>query len=106
MDAELNATPHLHKGRSRFGASVDRWQEIEYFPGSIRIYTGAVDAGTGARQGNRDGGFGLRIFDGITPETEFTMHSSGRRLTASMWPTQKPQTRSMNRSTPHFRKTN
>ena len=56
------------------GASVDRWQEIEYFPGLIRIYTGAVDAGTGAQQGNRDGGFGLRIFDGITPETESTMH--------------------------------
>lgn len=56
------------------GERVDRWQEIEYFPGLIRIYTGAVNVGVGAQQGCRDGGFGLRIFDGITPETENSMH--------------------------------
>lgn len=56
------------------GDRVDRWQEIEYFHGLIRIYTGAVNAGTGAQQGHRDGGFGLRIFDGITPQSEQTMH--------------------------------
>lgn len=56
------------------GERVDRWQEIEYFPGLIRIYTGAVDVGRGAQQGHRDGGFGLRIFDGITPETGSSMH--------------------------------
>ncbi|CAN5598418.1 aromatic ring-hydroxylating dioxygenase subunit alpha [soil metagenome] len=56
------------------GERVDRWQEIEYFPGLIRIYTGAVDVGVGAQQGHRDGGFALRIFDGITPETENSMH--------------------------------
>ncbi|MGH8634463.1 MAG: aromatic ring-hydroxylating dioxygenase subunit alpha, partial [Burkholderiales bacterium] len=56
------------------GERVDRWQEIEYFHGLIRIYTGAVNAGTGAQQGKRDGGFALRVFDGITPETEHSMH--------------------------------
>jgi vanillate O-demethylase monooxygenase subunit len=56
------------------GERVDRWQEIEYFHGLIRIFTGAVNVGNGAQQGNRDGGFGLRIFDGITPETDTSMH--------------------------------
>lgn len=53
---------------------VDRWQEIDYSHGLIRIFAGAVDAGTGAQQGNRSGGVGIRIFDGITPETDTTMH--------------------------------
>jgi vanillate O-demethylase monooxygenase subunit len=36
-------------------------------------WSGAVDAGTGARElGNRKGGFSLRIFHGLTPETENT----------------------------------
>lgn len=72
----LNSTPPPTYTRSvpALGDKVDRWQEIEYFPGLIRIYTGAVNVGAGAQEGNRDGGFGLRIFDGITPETESTMH--------------------------------
>lgn len=72
----LNSAPPPTYTRAvpSLGERVDRWQEIEYFPGLIRIYTGAVDVGVGAQQGNRDGGFGLRIFDGITPETESSMH--------------------------------
>ena len=72
----LNSVPPPTYTRSvpTLGERVDRWQEIEYFPGLIRIYTGAVNVGTGAQQGRREGGFGLRIFDGITPETETSMH--------------------------------
>jgi phenylpropionate dioxygenase-like ring-hydroxylating dioxygenase large terminal subunit len=66
--------PTYTKSVPTLGDRVDRWQEIEYFHGLIRIYTGAVNVGQGAQQGHRDGGFGLRIFDGITPETETTMH--------------------------------
>jgi phenylpropionate dioxygenase-like ring-hydroxylating dioxygenase large terminal subunit len=66
--------PTYTKAVATLGDKVDRWQEIEYFHGLIRIYTGAVNVGQGAQQRHRDGGFGLRIFDGITPETATTMH--------------------------------
>ncbi len=50
---------------------VDRWQEFELFvPGSIVQWSGATDSGTGAPEGKRDGGFSLRLFHGITPETD------------------------------------
>jgi vanillate O-demethylase monooxygenase subunit len=55
-----------------FKGRVDRWQETEAWPGVMHIYTGATDAGTGAYEGKRDGGFGLRLFEGLTPETETT----------------------------------
>jgi phenylpropionate dioxygenase-like ring-hydroxylating dioxygenase large terminal subunit len=53
-----------------FKGRVDRWQETESWPGVMHIYTGATDAGTGAYEGKREGGFGLRLFEGLTPETE------------------------------------
>ena len=54
-----------------FAGRVDRWQEFEYVaPGSILQWSGATDAGTGATEGKRDGGFSLRLFHGVTPETE------------------------------------
>ncbi len=55
-----------------FKGSVDRWQEFEYIaPGSVVQWSGATDAGTGAYdQGKREGGISLRLFHGITPETE------------------------------------
>ena len=57
-----------------FKGRVDRWQEFEYVaPSCILQFTGALDVGLGAyEQRKRDGGFGLRIFYGITPETEHT----------------------------------
>lgn len=57
-----------------FEGRVDRWQEFEFSPPSnVLQWSGAVDAGTGAREhGNRTGGFSLRIFHGLTPETENT----------------------------------
>jgi vanillate O-demethylase monooxygenase subunit len=57
-----------------FKGRVDRWQEFEFSaPSNVLQWSGAVDAGTGARdQGHRTGGFSLRIFHGLTPETEDT----------------------------------
>lgn len=53
---------------------VDRWQEIEFFPNHLRIWTGAVDAGTEAMTDPERGGFHLRGLHCITPETETTCH--------------------------------
>ena len=57
-----------------FKGNVDRWMEFEFYsPSNVLMFTGALDANTGAYdQGKREGGFALRIFHGITPETETT----------------------------------
>jgi len=56
-----------------FAGRVDRWQEFEYVaPGAVIQWSGATDANTGATEGKRDGGFSLRLFHGLTPETETT----------------------------------
>ncbi|WP_245220134.1 aromatic ring-hydroxylating dioxygenase subunit alpha [Pusillimonas caeni] len=54
-----------------FKGKVDRWQEFDFVsPSNILQWSGAVDVGRGAYEGNRDGGFSLRIFHGLTPETK------------------------------------
>ncbi|MET3822603.1 phenylpropionate dioxygenase-like ring-hydroxylating dioxygenase large terminal subunit [Burkholderia ambifaria] len=57
-----------------FTGRVDRWQEIEFHVSHIRIWTGAMDAGTGDLHDPARGGFHMRGFHGITPETETTTH--------------------------------
>jgi vanillate O-demethylase monooxygenase subunit len=58
-----------------FKGLVDRWQEFEFHaPGAIHQWSGATDVGTGAYEGKRDGGFSLRLYHGITPETERSSH--------------------------------
>ena len=57
-----------------FKGKVDRWQEMEGWPGLMLAYTGGVDAGNGALEGRREGGYQIRVFNGITPETETTTH--------------------------------
>ncbi len=54
-----------------FSGRVDRWMDFEFFaPGVVHQFTGALDAGSGAREsGRREGGFALRIMHAITPET-------------------------------------
>jgi phenylpropionate dioxygenase-like ring-hydroxylating dioxygenase large terminal subunit len=66
--------PGIYANAVKFKGRVDRWQEFEYVsPSCILQFTGALDIGLGAYdKGTRDGGFGLRIFYGITPETETT----------------------------------
>jgi phenylpropionate dioxygenase-like ring-hydroxylating dioxygenase large terminal subunit len=67
-----SAPPETYKKAVGFKGKVDRWQESDSWPGVMHIYTGATDAGTGAYEGKREGGFGLRLFEGLTPETETT----------------------------------
>jgi vanillate O-demethylase monooxygenase subunit len=58
-----------------FTGRVDRWQEFEWVaPSSVLQWTGAKDAGQGAYEGDRDGGFQFKLFHGLTPETETTCH--------------------------------
>lgn len=66
--------PPTYKLAAGFEGRVDRWTEIEFKPGVITIYAGAKDVGTGAYEGNREGGFYLRSLHAVTPETERTAH--------------------------------
>jgi phenylpropionate dioxygenase-like ring-hydroxylating dioxygenase large terminal subunit len=68
--------PPTYQRSVQFAGNVDRWQDFEYVaPSAVLQWTGAVAAGTGASDpAKREGGFSLRLFHGITPETESTSH--------------------------------
>ena len=68
--------PPAYTAAHTFGTPrVDRWMEIEFFaPATVRIHTGAVDTGVGAREGNRQGGFAFMGLNAQTPETDVTTH--------------------------------
>jgi phenylpropionate dioxygenase-like ring-hydroxylating dioxygenase large terminal subunit len=59
-----------------FEGRIDRWLERQFIaPGNVLLWSGAVDAGTGAYENDRrEGGFSLRMFNGLTPETDMTSH--------------------------------
>ena len=58
-----------------FKGRVDRWQAFEWLaPSNVRQWTGAKDAGTGAYEGNTEGGFQFRVFHALTPETATSCH--------------------------------
>ncbi len=66
-----------------FTGRVDRWQEFEFVaPSSVLQWTGAADAGTGAPEGKRDGGFQFRLFHGLTRRPRPAVFISGRRRMA------------------------
>lgn len=64
--------PPTYKAAWPFGETCDRWQEIEFDLNHLRIWTGAVEPGTDAIDDPDRGGFHMRGFHGITPETETT----------------------------------
>ncbi len=57
-----------------FQGRIDRWQEVEFHPSHILIWTGAVDVGTEQMDNPDRGGFHMKGFHGLTPETETTSH--------------------------------
>jgi len=58
-----------------FKGNIDRWQIIEFTPPAfIRLYVGGAETGTGAPEGRRQGGIGMRNLNAITPEAETTCH--------------------------------
>jgi phenylpropionate dioxygenase-like ring-hydroxylating dioxygenase large terminal subunit len=63
--------PPTYAAAVPFAGKVDRWQEFEYIaPGSIIQWSGAIDAGKGAMQNREQPGFSLRLFHGLTPESD------------------------------------
>ncbi len=66
--------PPTYTAAFPFKGNVDRWQEIEFDVSHLRIWTGAVDANTEPVDHPERGGFHMRGFHGITPETETTSH--------------------------------
>lgn len=57
-----------------FTGKIDRWQEIVFKVTHILIWTGAVNANTESLEDPNRGGFHMRGFHGITPETETSCH--------------------------------
>ena len=70
-----NSTPPpTYKAAWPFGDKCERWQEISFHVSHLEIWTGAVEPGTDAIDDPNRGGFHMRGFHGITPETETTCH--------------------------------
>jgi len=57
-----------------FEGRIDRWQEVEFHPSHLLIWTGAVDASTQRLDDPEREGFHMRGFHGVTPETESSTH--------------------------------
>lgn len=57
-----------------FKDKIDRWQEIEFCPSHLSIWTGGVDVNTDAVDDPNRGGFHMRGLHCITPETSETCH--------------------------------
>ena len=62
--------PPTYKAAWPFGDTCERWQEIEFDVSHLRIWTGAAEPGTDAIDDPKRGGFHMRGFHGITPETD------------------------------------
>jgi vanillate O-demethylase monooxygenase subunit len=69
-----SAPPPTYSQAWPFTGRIDRWQEIEFHVSHIRIWTGAVDAGTTSVEDPHRIGFHMRGFHGVTPETHETCH--------------------------------
>ena len=66
--------PATYSAAWPFKGEIDRWQEIDFKGSHLQIFTGAVDAGAEPLDDPLRGGFHMRGFHGITPETETTSH--------------------------------
>lgn len=67
--------PPTYQKAGNFKGNIDRWQIITWTPPAfVRLYVGGTETGTGAPEGNRVGGIGMRNLNAITPETETTTH--------------------------------
>ena len=66
---------YILTGRLPVGKNIDRWQRIEFVsPAFVRIHVGGKEAGTGALEGNYEGGLGWWIMNAMTPQTECSTH--------------------------------
>ena len=70
-----NSTPPpTYTAAYPFKDKIDRWQEIEFCPSHIKIWTGGIDAGSGVVTDPARKGFHMRGLHCITPETDETSH--------------------------------
>lgn len=69
-----SAPPPTYQRTYGFAGNIDRWMEIRFVPGLVQIYIGANDAGEGVDEAGHMDSLGIRIFNGITPETATTTH--------------------------------
>jgi phenylpropionate dioxygenase-like ring-hydroxylating dioxygenase large terminal subunit len=71
----IDIEPPPTYARVGFKGNIDRWQILKFDPPAfVSLYAGATDTGTGAPEGNRQGGVGIRNVNAITPETDRTTH--------------------------------
>ena len=67
----LNSTPPpTYSAAYPFSGKIDRWQEIVFHPSHLEIWTGAVEQGSEPVDSPDRGGFHMRGFHGLTPETD------------------------------------
>ncbi|NRR31687.1 aromatic ring-hydroxylating dioxygenase subunit alpha [Oxalobacteraceae bacterium] len=71
---KASTPPATYTSAWPFKGLVDRWQEIEFHTTHLHIFTGAVEAGAEPLENPQRGGFHMRGFHGITPETANTSH--------------------------------
>jgi phenylpropionate dioxygenase-like ring-hydroxylating dioxygenase large terminal subunit len=64
-----SAPPPHYLQTGNVTGNIDRWQEIDFVPGLIRIWSGGTDAGTGAYEGRREGGVQFMGMHAVTPAT-------------------------------------
>lgn len=57
-----------------FTGKIDRWQEVEFYPSHLLIWTGAMEVGADRLDNPDRDGFHMRGFHGVTPETETSSH--------------------------------
>jgi nitrite reductase/ring-hydroxylating ferredoxin subunit len=69
-----SAPPPTYLAAYPFGDTCDRWQQIEFNVSYLAIWTGAVEPGKGSLDDPNRGGFHMRGFHGVTPETDTTAH--------------------------------
>jgi vanillate O-demethylase monooxygenase subunit len=71
---KASTPPATYTAAWPFKGLVDRWQEIDFHLNHLQIFTGAVDVGVESLENPERGGFHMRGFHGVTPETETSSH--------------------------------
>ncbi len=72
---DIEPPPLYAKSGGFEGRNVDRWQLLHFQPPShVWLDAGVAAAGTGAPEGDRKEGITHILYDGITPETEDSLH--------------------------------
>jgi phenylpropionate dioxygenase-like ring-hydroxylating dioxygenase large terminal subunit len=69
-----SAPPPTYTAAWPFQGNIDRWQEVEFELSHLRIWTGGADLGTEDMSNADRGGFHMRGFHAVTPETDTTTH--------------------------------